>query len=105
MMEDMVQEQVAKGNDEDERVILNVGGKKFEVSRRTLTRYPHTLLGSMYAAFGLQFSTEKRYFSALISTQFLLKYSFEDLILVIPIKFDLTREENISLTEIQSSLK
>ncbi len=34
--------------DQNERVILNVGGVKFEVSQSTLTNYPNTLLGSMF---------------------------------------------------------
>eukprot|EP01114_Cavostelium_apophysatum_P007431 TRINITY_DN1952_c0_g1_i1.p1 TRINITY_DN1952_c0_g1~~TRINITY_DN1952_c0_g1_i1.p1 ORF type:complete len:286 (-),score=57.69 TRINITY_DN1952_c0_g1_i1:120-905(-) len=34
--------------DEDERVILNVGGQRFEVSQKTLTKYPDTHLGNLF---------------------------------------------------------
>ncbi|CAG8677184.1 4666_t:CDS:2, partial [Ambispora gerdemannii] len=32
----------------DERIILNVGGVKYETYRSTLTAYPYTLLGTMF---------------------------------------------------------
>lgn len=31
----------------DERVLLNIGGTRFEVPRRTLSRFPESLLGSL----------------------------------------------------------
>lgn len=31
----------------DERVLLNIGGTRFEVPRRTLSRFPDSLLGSL----------------------------------------------------------
>lgn len=34
--------------EDDERIILNVGGQKYEVSTKTLIRYPNTLLGNMF---------------------------------------------------------
>jgi hypothetical protein len=36
------------GSNEDERVILNIGGQKFEVTTATLTKYPNTLLGNVF---------------------------------------------------------
>lgn len=33
---------------DEERVVLNIGGNRFEVSRSTLTKYPKTLLGNMF---------------------------------------------------------
>lgn len=35
---------------EDERVVLNVGGAKYEVLQSTLTKYPGTLLGTLFDA-------------------------------------------------------
>ncbi|CAG8563923.1 9228_t:CDS:2 [Ambispora gerdemannii] len=35
--------------DLDERIVLNVGGVKYETYRSTLTAYPDTLLGTMFA--------------------------------------------------------
>lgn len=32
----------------DERVVLNVGGAKYEVLCSTLTKYPNTLLGTAF---------------------------------------------------------
>ncbi|CAG8557587.1 3135_t:CDS:2 [Scutellospora calospora] len=40
---------VGKKMDVDDRVILNVGGIKYETFRSTLTAYPETLLGIMFA--------------------------------------------------------
>ncbi|CAI2161520.1 1440_t:CDS:2 [Funneliformis geosporum] len=34
--------------DNNERIILNIGGEKYETYRTTLTRYPETLLGTMF---------------------------------------------------------
>ena len=39
---------VEEHDDHEERVILNVGGNRFEVSTVTLTKYPNTLLGNMF---------------------------------------------------------
>ncbi|CAG8731476.1 17680_t:CDS:2 [Acaulospora morrowiae] len=36
-------------NDSRERIVLNVGGVKYETYRSTLTAYPTTLLGTMFA--------------------------------------------------------
>jgi hypothetical protein len=33
---------------EEDRVVLNIGGNRFEVSRTTLTKYPNTLLGNLF---------------------------------------------------------
>ncbi|CAG8503462.1 21737_t:CDS:2 [Racocetra persica] len=40
---------VGKKLDADDRIILNVGGVKYETFRSTLTAYPETLLGIMFA--------------------------------------------------------
>ncbi len=32
----------------DERVVLNVGGARYEVLQSTLTKYPNTLLGTLF---------------------------------------------------------
>lgn len=34
----------------DERVVLNVGGARYEVLLSTLARYPNTLLGTLFRA-------------------------------------------------------
>ncbi|KAG9284964.1 hypothetical protein G9A89_009774 [Geosiphon pyriformis] len=34
----------------DERIVLNIGGRKYETYRSTLTAYPGTLLGTMFQA-------------------------------------------------------
>lgn len=31
----------------EERIVLNVGGQRFEVSAQTLSRYPESVLGSL----------------------------------------------------------
>lgn len=36
----------------DERVVLNVGGSRFEVSVRTLSRQPDSLLGNLFGPAG-----------------------------------------------------
>jgi len=36
--------------EDEERVVLNVGGQRFEVSRSTLTKYPNSKLGHMFLA-------------------------------------------------------
>ncbi|CAG8511428.1 2646_t:CDS:2 [Ambispora leptoticha] len=40
---------MSKENDLTQRVVLNVGGIKYETLRSTLTAYPNTLLGTMFA--------------------------------------------------------
>ncbi|CAG8769554.1 8806_t:CDS:2, partial [Cetraspora pellucida] len=40
---------IMKKLDADDRIILNVGGVKYETFRSTLTAYPETLLGIMFA--------------------------------------------------------
>ena len=34
--------------DADDRVVLNVGGSRFEVARETLIKHPGTMLGNMF---------------------------------------------------------
>ncbi|CAG8610918.1 10487_t:CDS:2 [Acaulospora colombiana] len=48
MGEIISEQQMADKKIQDERIILNIGGVKYETYRSTLTAYPETLLGTMF---------------------------------------------------------